>query len=439
VIRWRGLLRRDARPAARQQVFGFQWRSWRRRRAFKAAILATTALAVALIIAGSPTGRHGVLVASNRARSAVRWTVGLPSPREEVEAERQDARWIGVERTRAALAATLDREPPGMLRLLRVARMEPETAVIRWGNFDGTFVLSSGVFEPDDAGRSYRFKPNTRSIWLIGLTLRDAMCQFQIPDTPEAREAGAAASGVVVPESVQTTNSWGCRGPEPDTKAPLRGIVLGDSVIQGALVGDDQTPPACLERELATRTGLRTSVLNTGVLGYSTEQYYYTLERFFPRMSPRFVVVGLCGNDFGDWGVPENWDEACYWLERILEFCQHREIVCLVVAWPGEDSLLSFRDDSVYPGQVSRRLRLAGVHYLYPIEAFTDEDLRLRTRWELEGKPSNISALYNRHLMGDNHMSPRGCALWGKVVAERLEGIMRRKALYRPGGLAAGR
>ena len=178
--------------------------------------------------------------------------------------------------------------------------MDPDTAVIRWGNFDGTLVLSSGVFEPDDFGRSYRFKPGLRSVWFIGVSLRGALCQFQVPDTTEARDAVGSLGAALVPESVQVTNSWGFRGPEPDTKAPLRGIVLGDSVIQGVLVGDDQTPPACLERELARKTGLRASVLNAGVLGYSTEQYYFTLERFGERMAPQFVIVGLCGNDFGE-------------------------------------------------------------------------------------------------------------------------------------------
>ena len=163
--------------------------------------------------------------------------------------------------------------------MLKAARMDPETAVIRWGNFDMTLVLSSDVFEPDDAGRSYRFKPFARSVWITGLSLHGASCLFQVPDTPEAIAACAAAGGRHVPGSIQTTNSWGCRGPEPDPRAPFRGIVLGDSVMQGALVGDDQTPPACLERELAKRTGMRVSVLNTGVLGYSPEQYYHTLQK----------------------------------------------------------------------------------------------------------------------------------------------------------------
>jgi hypothetical protein len=205
--------------------------------------------------------------------------------------------------------------------------------------------------------------------------------------------------------------------------------VLGDSVIQGVLVGDDQTPPACLERELAAKTGLTVSVLNAGVLGYSTEQYYYTLEQFADRLSPHFVVVGLCGNDFGDWSAPEDWREACYWLDRILGLCRRRRIVCLFVPWPGEDALLAIRDESLYPGQVTHLLKVAGTNYFYPIEAFANEDLRLRAQWESEGKPATNSPLYNRHLMGDNHLSPLGCALWGRLVADRLHLIFVRQAV----------
>lgn len=418
--RWRGFPRREASRTDTQRVFSFRERSRRRERAFKTGIFAATVVAVIAIIAGSQTGRYGALVATNRVRWGVRSLLGLEPPREEIEEERQRQRWIGVDRTKAALAATAAEDGPRVQQMLKGAQMDPDTALIRWGNFDGTLVLSSGVFEPDDFGRSYRFKPGVRSVWFIGVSLRGALCQFQVPDTTEARDAVGSLGAALVRESVQVTNSWGFRGPEPDTKAPLRGIVLGDSVIQGVLVGDDQTPPACLERELARKTGLRASVLNAGVLGYSTEQYYYTLERFGERMATQFVIVGLCGNDFGNWSDPADWKEACYWLERILHFCRARRIACLFVPWPGEDALLAIRDESIYPGQVTHYMRMGGVNYFYPIEGFTNEDLRLREAWEKAGKPSNVSPLYNRRLMGDNHLSPLGCELWGRLVAERL-------------------
>jgi hypothetical protein len=411
----------------RQRAFGFLGRGRRRERAFKAAILMATALAVAGILAASPIGRHGARVAANRVRWGAQRLVGLAPPRAEVEAERQEGRWLGVARARSALAEEIARGGPRLERLFKAARMDPDTAVIRWGNYSQTLVLSSDVFEPDDAGCSYRLRPNVRSIWLVGLSMRGASCQFQVPDTPEARDAGAAVGGRVVPGSVQTTNSWGTRGTEPDTTAPLRGIVLGDSVLQGVLVGDDETPPVCLERALARRTGLRVSVLNTAVLGYSPEQYYYALERFAERMDPHFVVVGLCGNDFGDWSDPADWQESCYWLERIDQWCRSRQIPFLIVPWPSESLLLAGRDESIYPGQVSHILHLGGMRYFYPIEAFADEDLRLRLELRRQGKPDAPSPLYNLRLMGDTHFSPLGCAFWGKVVADRLYLILARE------------
>ena len=74
---------------------------------------------------------------------------------------------------------------------------------------------------------------------------------FWCPTRPRSAIRRGCAGGVVVPESVQTTNSWGCRGPEPDLTAPVRVLVLGDSMMQGALVGDQDTPPARLEGYLA--------------------------------------------------------------------------------------------------------------------------------------------------------------------------------------------
>jgi hypothetical protein len=161
-------------------------------------------------------------------------------------------------------------------------------------------------------------------------------------------------------------------------------------------------------------------VLNAGVLGYSPEQYYRTLECFGERMAPHVVVVGLCGNDFGDWKRPDGWQESCEWLERIGQYCRTRQVPYLIVPSPAEDTLLGTRDESVYPGRVSHILHLGGMRYFYPIEAFADEDLRLRLELRRQGQPDTPSPLFNRRLLGDNHFSPLGCALWGKVVADRL-------------------
>ena len=94
--------------------------------------------------------------------------------------------------------------------------------------------------------------------------------------------------------------------------------------MQGMFIGDDETPPECLRRYLEGRLGTQVSILNTGVLGYSPEQYYYSLMAFAERFRPHFVVVSLFTNDFGDLhevatrGMGD-WDEGKYWLEKIVD------------------------------------------------------------------------------------------------------------------------
>src|SRR5262249_4333618 len=143
-------------------------------------------------------------------------------------------------------------------------------------------------------------------------------CVNLFPDTPEVRRLAADAGADIIPGRSQTTNSWGFRGGEPDPSAPVRGIVLGDSFMQGFMVGDDDTPPEQLRRFLAAEMGVNVSVLNTGTLGYCPEHYYYTLVECAKRFPPQFVVVGLYSNDFGEDGDvlygKGDWEEEKYWL-----------------------------------------------------------------------------------------------------------------------------
>ena len=117
---------------------------------------------------------------------------------------------------------------------------------------------------------------------------------FLVPDTPEVREAAHEAEASIDEPSLQTTNSWGVRGPEPDVNADLRGLVLGDSFMQGMFNGDADTPPINLERALSQYPTGSVSILNTGVIGYSPRQYYFTLQEYGPRFNPHFVVVSVC-------------------------------------------------------------------------------------------------------------------------------------------------
>src|SRR4029077_16905488 len=124
----------------------------------------------------------------------------------------------------------------------------------------------------------YRFRPNVRSIWVRNFPVRGQVkAYFQVPLKPELVEIVKGTGAQIVDESTQTTNSWGLRGPEPDLSARWRGIVLGDSYMQGLFVGDLETPIECLKRNLKARLHAPVEILNTGHLGYSPEQYYFTL------------------------------------------------------------------------------------------------------------------------------------------------------------------
>ncbi len=418
--RRRRAFRRSGPAPKRQGLLPFRRRSDRLDRAFRVAIVGLTMLAMAGSVALTPDGRRLATTWPTRARWAVRGLVGLEPPRAEVEALVRVERLGKIEATRAALR-DLERQPK-MRDFLRAARMDADSAVVRWGNYDWTMALSSAVFAPDDL-RSYRLLPETRSVWLINLTVNKVQAMFEIPDTPEARALAGPAGGRVVPESVQTTNSWGCRGPEPDPSAPIRGIILGDSNMQGLLVGDDQTPPARLQEILGRERGQATSILNTGHLGYSIEQYYQTLMEYHDRFRPTFVVVSICDNDFGDMAVASHWAESEYWLDRITQSCRTRGIPILIVPVPGEDRMVGRRNEAIFPGKVSAIAKVTGLAYLDPLEEFAAEHFRRKGEARRLGQPFPHSPLFNRRY-GDNHMSPLGSDLWARIVARRLGVIL---------------
>ena len=412
-----------------------KWRAWRGRHStvqgklafaikaernelnFKRLMAAATALVIIGLVAGTSSGRAAALASVRRARALLDRISGLPydpaSDQQEVLAERlKDA---ASARQNLAKMTT-----PGsaMEQFLRAAGMDASSAVIRWGNVNRSIVLSSAVFEPDD-DRAYRLKPGVRSIWVIGMTLKTTLAMFLVPDTPLLRERAKLAGGVIVPESVQTTNSLGCRGPEPDQTAPVRVVVLGDSMMQGALVGDKDTPPARLEAHLARALETRVSVLNTGHIGYSLEQYDQTLRALGDRFQPQYVVISVSQNDFVDLDDPASWSEGEYWLTRIADLCRSRAWQFLVVPCADEFAILGPKSGDRFQGQFSRIVHYGAPSYVDLAPAFADALLRLQN--EAERKDGAMGdPLFNLHLMGDRHFSPQGSDLWARVVARRL-------------------
>ena len=416
------------RPGRRggQAVFGFKARTERRERLFKRLILMATLLAIVAMVGGTHAGRDSATALWLRGRGLAARIIGAEPDREVLQAQVELAREQGVRATMAGLRNEYDSSDAAMRRLMEVVGMAPDSALLRPGNYHSTLYLSSKVFEADDRGRSYRLRPNVRSIALRHITLKNGLAaMFMVPDTPEAREAGARAGGVVVEESAQTTNSWGLRGPEPEPlpNANLRGLVLGDSFMQGLFIGDDATPPRLLGRVLQDALGRKVEILNTGCLGYSPEQYYHTLIEYFPRFRPRFVVLSLFANDFGDVNDAlkgkGDWRVGKYWLDEIFQYCRTNQVPCVVSPIPCEIQLTAMRREGHYPGQISNVADVGSFFYLFPIEEFVNENIRLMREGDRKGaRPAN-SPLFNGHI-ADGHFSPIGSELWANTIGKRL-------------------
>jgi hypothetical protein len=436
----RGLARfiRSRRGAdKKQRVFPFVEKAERLDRTFKSIIALTTVVVIAFFLTVLSPGRYLAGWLTSRARALANWAVGLPPDRSEINADWRRKRLFDIEQSRGTLTGTFAEYPPAMQRLLRFAGLDPDHALVRWGNFDRTVLLPSTVFETDDTGRSYRFRPNFRSIWVRNFPVRGPVkAYFQVPDKPELIEAVKGTGAQIVEGSTQQTNSWGLRGPEPDLSARMRGIVLGDSYMQGLFIGDQETPVECLKRELKERMGASVEILNTGHLGYSTEQYYFTLRQYAERFPPRFVVVSLFANDFGDFQEAlqgrGDWDEAAYWLSLISQYCSAHTVECVVVPAPWINQIEGPQMAGNYPGKIANLLEVMGPGYLDPIAEFGNAQLAIDNQAHRLLLNPTASPLFNGRI-GDGHFSARGAQIWAETVGRRVALLIERRELAESG------
>src|SRR5262249_19230144 len=100
-------------------------------------------------------------------------------------------------------------------------------------------------------------------------------------------------------------NTQGLRGPEVQIPKPpgvFRVLVLGDSVVEGAQVGEDQTMTARLRQELEPLAGgKRVETVNAGVAGFGTGQQLLFLRREGLAYQPDLIVlVFTIANDPAD-------------------------------------------------------------------------------------------------------------------------------------------
>jgi hypothetical protein len=420
----RTLRLRRAAPL-RQSFFPFVDRSTRRVRWFKRMIVAGTLLAIAALIAAAPRGRYLAGGLGVKSRQLFRWSMGGAPERAEIAAEWDRYRQQGVQDTEREFRRVFSEMAPSLQKLMRYAGNDPETGLLRWGNLTQTLLLPSKVFAAADTGRSYRLRPSVRSVWLRNIIIQKIpLTFFLVPEGPGLQEAMSGTSAVIVESTSQTTNSWGLRGPEPSPSALLRGIVLGDSYIQGLFVGDEETPSECLRRELQGHFKKSTSILNTGHLGYSPEQEFHTLVEYADLFHPHFVVLSLFANDFG--GIEDvlqgggDWSDSNYWIGEILQYCRSKGVICLVVPVPLERQVYARRFAGHYQGRISNFLETSGQDYVDPIEDFVNEHIKLLIEGErAHNRPAN-SPLYNGRI-ADGHFSAVGCQVWARAVARRLE------------------
>jgi len=412
----------------RQAVFRFSQRPRRLDRWFKAGIVAGTVAVVAILLSALAPGRYLASWLGARARWLALRSVGLEPDRREIDADWQRKRNFDISQSKATLTSSFAEYNEAQERLLRFAGLDPESALVRWGNFDRTVLLPSTIFEADDSGRSYRFRPNVRSIWIRNFPMKGNLkANFQILDTAAVAEVIQGSGAMLVEGSTQTTNSWGLRGPEPDRNAPWRGIVLGDSYMQGLFVGDAETPTECLKRDLKKRFEADVEILNTGHLGYSPEQYYYTLKEYAEKFPAQFVVVSFFANDFGDlFEVLQgrgDWEESTYWLNQIFQLCNARAMICLFVPAPWVNQIEGPLQSGFYPGMATNHLAVSGLRYLDPLDSFVDAHLAACDEADRKGSPFAASPLFNGRI-GDGHFSPQGCEVWAAAVGRRVFNLM---------------
>ncbi len=102
-------------------------------------------------------------------------------------------------------------------------------------------------------------------------------------------------------------NNLGLRGPDLAAKAPgeTRVLALGDSMIYGQGVADDQTLPNQLELALRAHDPTRNwRVINGGLRGYSTAHELGLLQELFSRIEPDVVILFWYHNDLSSVDLP---------------------------------------------------------------------------------------------------------------------------------------
>jgi lysophospholipase L1-like esterase len=97
-------------------------------------------------------------------------------------------------------------------------------------------------------------------------------------------------------------NSLGLRGPEPTDIGPggLRVVVLGDSVVSGLEVAENETYSEVAAALLWERLGVPVQFINAGVRGYGTDQAWLLYRERLKKLRPDVVLFHANANDPDD-------------------------------------------------------------------------------------------------------------------------------------------
>ena len=116
---------------------------------------------------------------------------------------------------------------------------------------------------------------------------------------PNARVTFPAARGNPAWHISTDQNGLRRNADTSDSPADIRGICIGDSIVFGAGLNDDQTIPAQLSDVVTRRLGRKFECLNFGVSNYTTAQEaaFFRHKRGLS-YDPKIVVLGLYTNDF---------------------------------------------------------------------------------------------------------------------------------------------
>lgn len=319
-----------------------------------------------------------------------------------------------VERAERDFAAEWGKLSPEGRNLLELAGYGPRDRLVVPANFDGALVFSGSVMERH-LRCGYRLRPGQENLWA-----RPGPWPFQMPmpGRPAVRDALEQAHISIT--ATERSNSFGCRGREPDEldSYDYRVLVLGDSFAQGILVEEAETFCVQLEEELEQSTGCKTLVANSGVIGYSTEQEYYTLEELSPQLRPDVAVLCFYANDvhrdhravFRSRNPAGDWSTAERWLERSAAFCRTNKIRFAVAVIPDRSQMTSRTIRIGYQQRLETITSKLGIYLIDPDERFLAH--RTEPLW----------------LPGDDHFAPAGHALFAQSLADHLRAWVPRKA-----------